>query len=82
MVSAIRKRLYQYGTEHDDKKLNDDPGKTCDGANKFCSSSFIKTPLLQVFDSQFKTIKVSQMFTHVTPLRYPVQGYYRWGFFV
>ena len=57
-VSVIRRRLYQYGTAHDDKTLMDDDDKSCDPAGKACSSSFIKTPLIQVFDSQFRTIKV------------------------
>ena len=57
-VSAIRRRLYQYGAAHDDKTLGGDDDKSCDRAGKACSSSFIKTPLIQVFDSQFRTIKV------------------------
>ncbi|KAI0221527.1 hypothetical protein LSAT2_027167 [Lamellibrachia satsuma] len=54
----IRRRLYQYGVAHDDKRLRDDVDKSCDRSGKACSSGFIKTPLIQVFDSQFKTIKV------------------------
>ena len=58
-VLVIRRRLYQYGTKYGDLVLAEDPGKTCDNTGERCSSGFIKTHLMQVFDSQLKDIKVT-----------------------
>ena len=62
---VIRRRLYQYGKTHADLKLANDVDKTCDYAEKFCYSGSIRTPSMQVFDTQLKDIRVNLCYSEL-----------------
>ncbi|KAI0239923.1 Mucin-like protein [Lamellibrachia satsuma] len=53
--TAIFHRHYQYGPHQDDVSLRN---VNCDSENRSCSSDFIRVPKVQIFNGQYKRMKI------------------------
>ncbi|KAK2160812.1 hypothetical protein NP493_1626g00009 [Ridgeia piscesae] len=56
--SAIRHKYYQYGRGQGDRLLGHDASYYCDWSGKSCASDFLRVPKIQIFNGQYKRMKI------------------------
>lgn len=58
LVAVVRYNYYQYGQVQGDVTLKHNVGFNCERNGKSCSSDFINVPKIQIFNGQYKRLRV------------------------